>query len=196
MYMQQREPGDVGYGQQQQQMQARQIAPGVMVAQDQPQIAISPTAVVGTLAGTVLSKVAMVFIDRIIMPEPQLSDLREDMLKIVDTSGLGSRKAAMAQQVVEATPVREASRPSAAEKVNEALRALNEAKHLTKCDVCKREIDAATKAVEKRVSVVRKTDKMYNTMKRMEEEGILPKGSRWSTLKETEREQVRKRVKS
>jgi hypothetical protein len=181
---------------QQQQMQAREIAPGVMVTQDQPQVAISPTVVVGSLAGTVLSKVVMVVVDRFFMPEPQLSDLRADMLKIVDTSGLGSRSAERAQQVVEATPVREASRPSAAEKVSEALRALNEAKQLTKCDVCKKEIAAAAKAVEKRVSVVRKTDKMYTTMKRMEEEGVLPQGSRWGALKETEREQVRKRVKS
>lgn len=174
----------------------QQVVPGVAIAQEQPQIVVSPTAVVGSLAGTVLAKVAMIVVDRVFLPEPQLSDLREDMLKVVDKSGLGTRQAVLAQQVVKETPVREAPIPTAAEKVNEALRALNEAKNLTKCDVCKKEIAAATKVVEKKVSVVRKTDKMYTTMKRMEAEGILPKGSRWSALKETEREQVRKSARS
>jgi hypothetical protein len=185
-------------GQQQngQQGSMRQVMPGVMVAPDQPQIAVSPTAVVGSLAGTIISKVVMVAIDRVFMPEPNLTDLRSDMLKIVDGSGLGMHPAAVAVSRPEEKPVPEARVPTAAEKVNEALRALNEAKSLTKCKVCKDEITAATKEVEKRVSVVRKTDTMYTTMKRLETEGVLPKGSRWKTLKESEREVVRKRAKS
>ena len=174
---------------------------------------INPQAMVTQMCGVMLSKVALTVVDRFLMPEPKLGDLRDDMIRVIDESEpkvaavrakqqqnrTPQVRGEIAQEIAEpASYVRPAApqRQDATLYIQQSLDALAQAKQATTCKVCQTEIESAAHDVERRLSVIQHTDKMFQAMKDLEAQGALPRGSTWSALKETERELVRTRVRS
>ncbi len=169
-----------------------------------PPMAYSPQMVVTQLGGAIVSKVVLAVVDRFIFPEPDLRDLRDTMIQVIDESEpqVNAIREKMLQS--RAMRAREEGVPrnglgpetlDAVGYIQASIDALNSARRATNCKVCQDEIGAAVRDVERRLSTIQSTDRVYHTMKDMERQGELPRGKRWSTLKETERERVRRRVK-
>lgn len=161
---------------------------------------INPQVMVTQMCGVMLSKVALTVVDRFLMPEPKLGDLRDDMIRVIDESEPKVAAVRAKQQQNRMPQVRgeiaPPQRQDATLYIQQSLDALAQAKQATTCKVCQTEIDSAARDVERRLSVIQHTDKMFQAMKDLEAQGALPRGSKWSALKETERELVRTRVRS
>ena len=175
-------------------------------------MAINPQVKVTQMCGVMLSKVALTVVDRFLMPEPKLGDLRDDMIRVIDESEpkvaavrakqqqsrVPQMRGEIAQEIAEPVSYVRPMPPQQQDAtiyIQKSLDALAQAKQATTCKVCQTEIDSAARDVERRLSVIRHTDKMFQAMKDLEAQGALPKGSKWSALKETERELVRTRVR-
>lgn len=173
----------------------------VQHAQPAP-VTYTPQALVSQICGVVFSKVVTTAVNRLFIPDPKVSELRDEMLNVIDESE-PKVKALQAKKATSVTA--DANTPkfdqridrsnNAVDYIEASLNALNQAKRATRCGVCQREIDAAAQEVAKHMSVIQNSDKIYRVMKDLEARGELPRGVSWNALKETERERVRKMVR-
>lgn len=159
----------------------------------------NPRVIATQAVGVVLSKVAMTLIDRVIYPEPKLTELRDEMVKVIDENepkvmeARAKRVYVPVESEVRGAP---AATSDVTSYIEQSLDALQRAQEATKCKVCKREIGEAARAVQAKLATIQNTDKVYRTMQDLEAQGALPRGAKWSTLKETERELVRRHARS
>ncbi len=142
----------------------------------------------------------MAVVDRYILPEPSLSNLRDDMIQVIDDTEpmVNASREARSRQPEMASTVTSGGIPEGSdmlEYIQASLDALDNAKRATRCGVCQEEIDAAARDVARRLSSIQSTDEIYHTMKHLELEGELPRDSKWHSLKESERERIRMKVR-
>ena len=162
----------------------------------------NPQAMAVQAVGVVVSKVAMTLVDRVLYPEPKLTDLRDEMVKVIDENEpkVQEVRAKRAQYLQEPAPAPQAppvttKSPDVTAYIEQSLQALQQAQEATMCKVCKREIGEAARMVQTKLATIQNTDKVYRSMKELEAQGALPQGAKWSTLKETERQLVRDYVR-
>jgi hypothetical protein len=187
--------------QQQQAVQAQQAQAQAQAAPVQP-FNYNPQVVAAQAMGILVSKVAMTLVDRVLYPEPRLSDLRDEMMKVIDENEpLVQAVRAKRQTEAAARPSSPPSppqpssppttRPDVTTYIEQSLQALKQAQEATACSVCKREIGEAAREVERRLNTIRNTDRVYRSMQDLGARGVIQPNAKWSTLTETERELVR-----
>ena len=186
---------------QQQAVQAQQAQAQAQAAPVQP-FNYNPQVVAAQAMGILVSKVAMTLVDRVLYPEPRLSDLRDEMMKVIDENEpLVQAVRAKRQTEAAARPSSPPSppqpssppttRPDVTTYIEQSLQALKQAQEATACSVCKREIGEAAREVERRLNTIRNTDRVYRSMQDLGARGVIQPNAKWSTLTETERELVR-----
>ncbi len=157
----------------------------------------NPQTIAVQTAGVLVSKVVMTVVDRVLYPEPKLSDLRDEMVKVIDENEPMVQEARAKRQVprqsvgvpAEPAPV------DVTAYIEQSLQALEQAQNATMCKVCKREIGEAARDVERRLATIRNTDRVYRSMQDLGTHGVIRPGIKWSTLTETERELVRQHAR-
>ena len=142
--------------QQQQAVQAQQAQAQAQAAPVQP-FNYNPQVVAAQAMGILVSKVAMTLVDRVLYPEPRLSDLRDEMMKVIDENEpLVQAVRAKRQTEAAARPSSPPSppqpssppttRPDVTTYIEQSLQALKQAQEATACSVCKREIGEAARS--------------------------------------------------